>query len=1022
MGCPSCGEAGDAGARFCASCGTPLGAAEPMPGVRKTVTVLFCDLVDSTALSERLDPERLRGVMLRYYDLMAERLLRHGGVVEKFIGDAVVAIFGVPAVREDDPLRAVRAALAMHEAMEQLNREVATGIGAPVAIRVAVNTGDVLTSGEAVNVAARLQQHAGPGDVVIGPETQRLVAPFAELRPIGPLRVKGKSEPVPAWLVTAVDPDASGVARRFSGPFVGRQDELARLDLVMRQVTRDGSPHLVTVLADAGVGKSRLAREFLAITQGQGVLVGVGRCRPDGAAGTLHAVAEAVTELLAQAGPVSASEGAAEAAEAVDALRHHVLRDGALGNPPDTHWALTRLLEHLSGQRPVILVVDDLHWAKPALLDALDHLAEWVHGPVLLCGLSRLDLLEHRPQWGSLRPNAMSFTLSPLTDDEAELMLTGMADVVPHALDVHQRIARRAEGNPLFLEHLAEMMTETGADGALPRSIQLLLAARLDRLPPGERQTLECATIAGREFTAGMLADVCPDPDHATTLRALHRKRLVTPVPGGGRERCFRFASGLVQEIAYGSMPKRLRAEMHERYARCLARDADVGEHLERAYRLRVELGHVDEQCRRVRDAAASHLYRAGTEALARSDLPWADTLLQRAVDLLDGAGPSPGDGAPSRLAVAAQLADVRIAMGGGRAGPEQLRQLMAEATAAGQHRIAAHLHLTLAYLDPHGKPFEDSARAARAALPIFQAAGDQLGLARAWLRIGQERQAHGQYAVAARILEQALTHAERAGADLDLASLLGALTVSLWLGPQPATAAIERCRDQLSRHGAGPPAITAAISCPLAGLLAAGREFAEARTLLAQARRIAAQIGHAYADAAMVVFNADLEVQAGRLEVAEELLRAAVAATDQLGDRQLSIAATSALARVLLERGRTDAARECLTGYDLDQSDLPPTTLAQRCGISARILAHEGEAGQARLLADLAVTVTQRTDSPVQQARALMDRAWVAHLLGDEAGRTAATSAARDRLTDKGDLAGLARVDAWLATGGPRP
>lgn len=1029
MQCPVCEATGPDGARFCSTCGAPL-AAQPESGAeaRKTVTALFCDMTDSTALSDRIDAEAFRAVMIRYYDVMRECLQRHGGTVEKFVGDAVMAIFGVPQVHEDDALRAARAAMEMRVAIAALNDELRLA-GTPVGIRIGINTGEVvtsgdpnagqvLTSGEAVNVAARLEQHAAPGEILLGPDTARALAGSAITEAVGPLALKGKSEPVAPRRLLDLHPDAPAIARNFDLPLIGRDREMQQLELILDRVTEDCSCHLVTLFGDAGAGKSRLAREFGALAAQRGALVGVGSCQPYGRGRTMHALGDAFRQLVgpdAENAELSASAVAdTDAADALAALREGLLRDGSPGVPPDQlRWAVAEILETLGRSRPVVLVLDDLQWSQPMLLDLVDHISDWSTGAsiVLLC-CSRPDLLERRADWASGKLNATSLTLPALDASDCQVLVAAASEVEIHGADLADRIVERCEGNPLYLEQLVAMVADHDDEDALPPTIQALITARLDLIDAAERELLLCATVLGRQFTLAGLRVAVGHPaggaaEIAPMLRALTRRRLIEPVRTNGGEETYRFASTLIQEVGYAAVPKRLRAERHEALARAFAEQDgmadDVADHLERAYRMRSDLGLLDGDTERLRAEAASHLSRAGLAAVRCADLQWAADLLGRATAIAE-----PGD--PDRLAAAEQFGEVRLLLGAVEEGVALLREVLLEAVVAGDLRVAGHARLQLAFVESPDVGLQASVAAATEALPVFEQTGDRLGLTRAWLRIGQASQAEGKFAAADASLWRALGHVQHIHAELERATVLGALATSLLCGPRPAQEAIGRCRELVAQQVNGRRAARAALSCPLAVLLAFRAEFGEARELLADANRIVGELGHAYATASIGVFLASIESMQGNWEPAEQLLRHSAEELQRLGDAQMFATASHDLARVLLARGDFAGA---FAFVDPALSAATPTLAAELSGVKARVLAERGAGGAALQVVGAAVDVAERTDSTTCRAMARLDRAHVLRTLGDRDGMLAEAAASGRLFRAKGHLVGERLADA---------
>ncbi|WP_234356913.1 adenylate/guanylate cyclase domain-containing protein [Streptomyces sp. NBRC 110028] len=1046
---------------------------------RKTITVVFCDMVGSTALSERLDAEALRHVMLRYYDLLRSCLERHGGTVEKFIGDAVMAVFGIPVVHEDDALRAARAALEMLAAVEGAGEELERETGARIAVRIGIHTGEVVTSGaadaghalvsgEAVNVAARLEQHAPAGQILIGADTHGLIAAHAETAEVEPLTVRGKSEPVPAWRLTGIRPLTRTLGGPPGVPMVDRSDELAQLRMAFARVARDRSCHLVTLFGDPGVGKSRLARAFAAEAERDGALVAGAHCPPYGSAGPLAPLAPLLTQALGANPRARLAEvlgGGVAERDAATALAR-LARTGVSGTSFDeTRWALQLLCTALAGTRPLVAVVDDLHWAHEDLLGALDHLADWVQGaPVLLLCVARPELLERNPQWGSGKLNATALVVPPLAaDDCRELVLRlyepdGAHDpeVVPHmAAAAHERIVERlvhrSEGNPLFVEQIVGMVSESDDPRFVPPSVRAVVAARLDRLEPAERAVLECAAVTGAEFTAADLTALLPAGDgpveHA--VRTLVRRRLLeaagAPAPAEPGAARWRFVSQLIRDEVYSGMSKLVRARQHERFAEHRAAHAPgeqtqeetqeqnqerteetgertgehsdhhtIGTHLEEAFRLRLDLGPADATARSTGARAARHLAAAGTAALGRGDVHWAVGLLRRALALTDALPePRPHTG----LAVRTALAEARLAAGDAAEAVGALRRLLTDARVAGDRGVEARVRLQLAYLEPGADGFGTVLDAARDAVGVFTASDDALGLARAWLAIGQERQSRSRHGEAARYLTRALHESVRAGAGLERAGILGALAVSLWLGPEPAPVALRRCAGSLDDLLAARRMARATVSCPMAALLAMRGEHTEARRLLADAVRTLGDLGHLFAVPAVHLFQATVEESAGCWDEAIRLLRAARAELERLGDGQLHATATRDLARVLLSRGSAEDEVARLVGGLLDTDlDALPAAAADVHGIRARLAAADGDADTTAHHLAAALDAARGTDSPVCLAGAAFDRARAAAALGRAPEAVAAAAEARRHFTAKGHLVGAERAAAFAA------
>jgi class 3 adenylate cyclase len=578
--------------------------------VRKTVSVVFSDVAGSTALAEQLDPESLRTAMTRYFAVARRVHQRHGGVVEKFIGDAVMAVFGIPHLHEDDALRAVRAAGELRDAMAALNRDLERELGVTLPVRTGVNTGLVLAgdeqlghafvSGDTVNVAARLQQAGRPGEVLLGEATLRLVADAVRVQPGGPLVLRGRSAPVAAYRLLEVMPNGAGLSRQVDTPLVGRAGELAVLERALNQAIDRRSCELVTVLGDPGVGKSRLLRAFAERAGERAVLLHT-CCPPYGQATT----AQVLGELIAQATATAPSDGLAWPVDltAVPADPSPVFRD------------VRQLLQALAALRPVVVVLDDLQWAEPALLDLVEYLHAFTHrAAVLLVVVTRRQLLHRRPWW-TIGPTATTLVVEPLPAAEATELAVKLRG--PRGLDAAAaaRMAAWAEGNPLFIE---ELLRCDGAhpgpvDGALgtlgqlqewplPPAVEALVGAELDCLPPEERIVLELASVVGRVFDWASVTALAPArlrPQLGAVLFALVRRNLIRVADRGLGTDAFTFRHRLLHDAAYRAVPKRERAILHVRVAERLAEatgrstyadDPAVGHHLEQAYHYLAQL------------------------------------------------------------------------------------------------------------------------------------------------------------------------------------------------------------------------------------------------------------------------------------------------------------------------------------------------------------------------------------------------------------------------------------------------
>ena len=691
--CQVCGHENPATNKFCGECAAPLVAAPPEAEVRKTVTIVFCDLVGSTAMGETLDPEQLRLVTQRYFDAMRAPIERHGGTIEKFIGDAVMAVFGVPHVHEDDALRAVRAAGDMRDVLTALNAELDRDHGVSLACRIGVNTGEVVAGGgdavvvgDTVNVAARLEQAASSGEILLGAETYRLVRDAVVAEPVEALDLKGKTLPVPAHRLVQVTPGAAGFARHLDAPMVGRERELALLRSAFDRTVSDQACQLFTILGVGGVGKSRLMAAFVE-ELGDRATVLRGRCLPYGEGITFYPLAEALIEIAdlheadtpeAARAKLSALAGSGDGAGRVAELVGQAIGIGGESAPEETFWAIRTMLEQLAADRPLVFSIDDLQWAEPTFLELVGHVTDFARdAPILLACMARPEFLDDHPSWAGGKLNATSILVEALGPEECGTLVANLLadDGVDAA--VRARIAEAAEGHPLYAEEITGLLVDEGrlvlkeggwvatsdlTDVPVPPTISALLAARLDRLPAGERRLLDLASVMGQIFYPAAVRSLGEGQDIGAELGALVRRQFIRQERSDLAETdAMAFRHLLIRDAAYDAVPKSARAEWHERFAAWLDgaggslgnQDEIVGYHLEQAYRYRLELGAAGERERRLADAAGRRLATAGEQAAARSDHAAATNLLTRACALLApddplrlGDPPGPGVGA----------------------------------------------------------------------------------------------------------------------------------------------------------------------------------------------------------------------------------------------------------------------------------------------------------------------------------------------------------------------------------------
>jgi class 3 adenylate cyclase/tetratricopeptide (TPR) repeat protein len=1061
--CPSCGEENADRARFCQSCATPLGDADAqIADVRKVVTIVFADVTGSTALGERLDPEALRRVMGRYFDEMAAVIERHGGTVEKFIGDAVMAVFGIPRLHEDDALRAVRAAIGMREALEALNVDLEREHGEGLAARIGVNTGEVvagdpsagqrLVTGDPVNVAARLEQAAAPGEVLLGDPTYRLVKDAVQVEPIDALALKGKEDRVVAFRLVSVAAGVAGHERHLDSPMVGRTKELSLLEHALERAVTDRTSHLFTLMGPAGVGKSRLVAEFLGGSAADATFLR-GRCLSYGEGITFFPLADVIHQaagiLDSDPPAVARSKLDAVLADAPDRERVTGLVGGLFGwaepgATEDSFWAVRKLLEHLARERPVVVVFDDIHWAEPTFLDLIEYLADWTRdAAVLVLCIARPELLEVRAGWGGGKMNATSILLEPLPGDEASRLVDNLLGRAEMPQVARERILEAAEGNPLFVEEMLAMLIDDGLlrfeDGAwrsvedlanvtVPPTIHLLLAARLDRLDVEERSVIERGAVEGKVFHSGAVTTLSPEtarPDVRSRLLALARKELIRPDRAEfAGEDAFRFRHLLIRDAAYQAMPKEQRAELHERFADWLAEAAKermaeyeeiLGYHLEQAYRYREELSAAGDAARGIAARAAGHLYASAERADERNDLKAARAFLDRSIALSEGALQ-----ARSLLL----LADVLIELGEYTAAHETALVAGDVADAVDDRVLAQRAELLLILTQGSVDPSETIAKGRDRATAVLEEA-DRLGdddlrdraiAARALMSFYQGRTGEA-VEMLGDLIERSSTMSRRARHEIS-----GQLSVSAYFGAIPveeAFAVIERAH----RLEGDSPSADASILRVTAGLLGMAGRFEESHDAMARADALYEELGTPMAVIATNQAPAETLRLEGRLEEAVRMLREMTEAYDTIGETGFNSTISALLALTLCDLERyEEAERFAAKSRELTAEDDFASQASWRMA-QARVLADRGELEESLRLADEAVAINEGTDYIGWQGDAHEVRGSILEAAGREDEARVAYEEALDRYGRKGNVVAAARVRTRLeAVGGAGP
>jgi class 3 adenylate cyclase len=1060
--CSACATPNDPGARLCRACGAPIAAGSE--GMRRVVTVVFSDLARSTALAESLDPESLRLLMARYFDVMQSVLERHGGVVEKFIGDAVMAVFGIPRAHEDDALRAVRAAVEMREELRGLNEEFERSFGVTVAARTGVNTGEVSAGdpargqsfvvGEAINTAARLEQSAAPGEILIGQQTYGLVQAAVVASNAGQRPLKGIARPVSAMRLLQVSRRGPGWSRRLDSPIVGRERELARLEEAFERVRGGRMAAVATVMGAAGVGKSRLAAELLAGI-GSGATVIEGRCLPYGEGITFWPI----VELLQDAAGISERDSPADARGRLAELLSEA-PDGGLvadrlaaliGLAPEslgiqeTFWAVRRLLEQLGSRRPLVVVLDDIHWGESTFLDLVEYLADWLRGAsVLIVCLTRPELLEVRADWMAEKENAVTVRLHPLSAEDTDRLIGNLLGV-PLAGEARARMADFAEGNPLFIEETLRMLVDDGAlersNGrwavaadlsgiAIPPTIHALLAARLDRLGDEERGVIERAAVAGRVFSWGAVAELSPADRRARVivcLQSLARKELIRPdYSATWEDEAFRFTHILIRDAAYGAIPKARRAVLHERMAEWVRRQAAgrvgqfeeiVGYHLEQARRALLELGPVAQRAERLGRLASEALAAAGGRAFGRGDMPAAVNLLSRAASLLP-------EHDPDRLQISLQLAFALHQTGDFATLRTVLEEAERSAQAAGDAGLRTHAYILRLWMrqstNPEGWAGEAEPEAA-AAISGFEAAHDERGLARGWALLGLVHMTNAHFGPAEQAWRLAAGHARRAGDRREELESLAWVPLMVWAGPTHADVGLPRCEQILHEVDGDKKAMSSTLlAC---AVFQAGLGDADAaRGSIERARRLLQDLGlRVWLGGPLAQFAGWVELLVGDAAAAERELRAGYDTLSRIGELGWLSTVVAILAEAVYVQGRdgeagelTDLSREMAASDDLYSQALWRA-------VAAKALARRGEGAEGARLAQAAAQIAARTDFLHLRWHVAMSEAETLELAGgrDAAAATfeRAIALAKRKGNAAGERAARARLDALLHT-----
>jgi DNA-binding SARP family transcriptional activator/tetratricopeptide (TPR) repeat protein len=1012
--------------------------------VRKTVTIVHASLVPSIDGDGAPDPETVHLVATRGRDAAVRILEKLGGLVARASGETVVAYFGTPVVKEDDVLRALGAALALRS--EVGSGEEAT-VGPRLEVTVGIVTGEVVAIeqedaqphiiGEPARLAARLDQAAAPGEILIGEETRRLTREAALVEPTAPLPVKGRRQPIPAWRLLELFAGAEPIRRRLETPMLGRERELQILRLSFERAVVGREAVLVSIIGAAGIGKSRLARELREDLEDEATVL-MGHCLSYGEGITYWPLAEIVRQAAGEPERVAQLlPGEPEARLVADRLTA-ALGGGELGGSrEETFWAARTFLEGIARERPVVVVFDDLHWAETTFLDLLSHVADFArNAPILLVCLSRPELIGDRPEWFDGRPNTVSLQLGPLGEQESEQLIDGMLGTITLTAGARRRVADAAEGNPLFLEQLLTMLIhERGLEAvqeraeldvfSIPPTIHALLAARLDRLALEERRLLERGAVVGRVFWREALEMLSAggNDDFDVGLEGLVRKQLIQPdkAPfggGGGGGEGYSFRHGLIHETAYLAVPKGERARLHELFGDWLEHaggrlateyEEILGYHLEQAHRYRTELGATAESQSAIAQRASLHLGAAGRRGYARGDVPAAVNLLGRAVAL------TPDDD-PVRLERLVDLGEALREIGDFDWARSVLGEALSSASASEDRVTASHARIVLRRIEGQlGETAMDAlVEDAERAIGVFEPAGDQRGLGKAWYLLAFSALFGCRAGTAEAAARRAVEHARTARDNRTEAHGLGLLAGCTLLGPTPVADGVRTWRDILAE----PPEqrrVLATACRALAGLNAMLGRFEEAREYCERDKQILADLGLRVSAAGAAEVYGLVEELAGNLDAAAEEFERGCRVFDELGERSgLSTLACHA-AQIYCDVRRYDEARglSVIGEENATRDDLASQMLWRAA--RARCAAAAGALDEAEGLAREGVAVAERTDFILMHATTLRSLAEVLLARGDQRGAAGAIRSALELYERKGNVVAAERTREML-------
>lgn len=1054
--CAACGSVVDvshdeAGVRkwhWCPECGAPLASGARHRDSRRTLTIVFGDL---RAIAD--DPTVTQQATTRCFEELRVVLERHGATVEKYIGDAVMAVWGLAQRHEDDALRAVRAALEMQRVVDTFNAATDLAVaaeGAPpvrIELRIGVNTGPViagdphlgqrLVTGDAVNVAARLEQTAYLGAVVIGGLTRRLIGSAATVVELAPLTLKGKSEPVPAYRVVEVT-DGAHRGEAHHRPFIGRGREFAHLRNLALEARDQHSMRRIDVVGDPGIGKTRLVREFIAQV-GDRAQTLTGSCLPYGEGITFWPIVEVIRQ-AANFGPTDAVESVREAIlHAVGDDQEVALRLGSLVGVyeqqypvAESFWAVRRLVEQLSLTRPVILVIEGYHWSEPTLRDLIDSLTESLRDtPVLVVTVARSEI-------GNETPGVERLHLDPLTTEESDTLIQTFLGGSSLQKDIARKIRGAASGNPLFVEQFLTMLVDDGllvndgevwrligdvADVSVPPTVEALLASRVDSLSDNERGTLEPAAVIGVEFgRAAVDAVQGNDDSNETALAALNERQITSPLAEPDVIVDHQFRSLMLRDVVYDGLLKRDRWGMHLRFAdwleslpelagRVVELEEVLGYHLEQSFNLAKEVASSEDDLWGIGRRASVYLASAGERALARGDMPAAANLLCRATNTL-------AIDDPQRPPLSIRAGEALVETGAFKDANDRFAEAAAAGERTGDQALTAAAQMALIALRyQSGDGVTDAEAQAEIARlePVLTAVGDHRSLARGHYVEMLVDLTHCQFGASERSAVASVEAARAAGDAVLEGRTLPLLAVVALHGPTHTDEAVERCRQMLERLTSDRRA-QAMAERYLGVLLAMQDNFDEGRALCEGARDSLEELGWQFDLALVGLELGPLEMMADRPDAAERALRPGYDALEAMGEQNYISTVAALLAEALCRQQRFDEAQALAETARSVAAEDDVITQAFVRAVEAKLASAGGRHDEAIERAQEAVALLDATDDINSQADVLYDLAQVRRAAGDLSGAVQAAQHGLDRYTTKGCRPGVRRTSALLA------